>query len=186
MSAISSAPATLRSCQAGDIPAIATIYGHHVLNGLATFEIVPPSAEEMAQRRETIVAGGYPYLVAISGGEVLGYAYASAYRSRPGYRHTVENSVYIRHDCVARGIGRLLLDQLIAECEARGFRQMIAVIGDSGNHASIALHHRAGFAMVGTFHSCGFKLGRWVDTVLMQRALGPGDATLPQGKGRPS
>jgi L-amino acid N-acyltransferase YncA len=172
----------LRPCEARDIPAIAAIYAHHVLHGLASFEIVPPSTKEMTQRRETIVAGGYPYLVAESGGEILGYAYASAYRPRPGYRHTVENSVYLRHDRMGRGIGTLLLDQLIAECEARGFRQMIAVIGDSGNNASIALHHRAGFALVGTFRSCGFKLGRWVDTVLMQRALGPGDATLPDEK----
>jgi len=135
-------PVKLRACGPGDIPGITAIYAHHVLHGLASFEIEPPSAEEMAHRRENILAGGYPYFVAESGGEVLGYAYASAYRTRPGYRHTVENSVYIRHDCVGRRIGTVLLDQLIAECEARDLRQMIAVIGDSGNHASIALHHR--------------------------------------------
>jgi L-amino acid N-acyltransferase YncA len=172
-------PVKIRASEAGNIFAIAAIYAHHVLHGLASFEIAPPSTEVMAQRRESVVAGGYPYLVAESGGEILGYAYASAYRTRPGYRHAVENSVYIRHDCVGRGIDALLLDQLIAECEARGFRQMIAVIGDSSNQASIALHRHAGFAMIGTFRSCGFKLGRWVDTVLMQRALGPGDGTLP-------
>ena len=182
MTAIASAPVNIRACETGDIPAIGAIYGHHVLHGLASFEIVPPSIEEMARRREAVVAGGYPYLVAESGGEILGYAYASAYRTRPGYRHTVENSVYIRHDCVGRGIGGLLLDRLITDCEARGFRQMIAVIGDSGNHASIALHHRAGFAMVGIFRSSGFKHGRWVDTVLMQRVLGVGDSTLPDEK----
>jgi L-amino acid N-acyltransferase YncA len=182
MTTTADTPVQLRACEPGDVPAITAIYAHHVLHGLASFEIEPPSAEEMAQRRETILAGGYPYFVAESDGEILGYANASAYRTRPGYRHTVENSVYIRHDCVGRKIGTLLLDRLVAECEARGFRQMIAVIGDSGNHASIALHHRAGFAMVGTFRSCGFKLGRWVDTVLMQRALAPGDTTLPDEK----
>jgi L-amino acid N-acyltransferase YncA len=183
MSATASDPVKLRPCEADDVPAIAAIYGFYVLHGLASFEVEPPSTEEMARRRENILAGGYPYLVAESDCEILGYAYASAYRTRPGYRHTVENSVYIRHDCVGRRIGSLLLDRLIAECEARGFRQMIAVIGDSGNHASIALHRHAGFAMVGTFRSCGFKLGRWVDTVLMQRALGPGSTTLPDENG---
>jgi L-amino acid N-acyltransferase YncA len=176
---------TLRPGEPHDMPAVCAIYAHHVRHGLATFEIEPPAEDEMARRRKNVLAGGYPYIVAECDGAVLGYAYASAYRLRPGYRHTVENSVYIQHDRVGRGIGSRLLDRLIAECETRGFRQMIAVIGDSGNLASITLHHRAGFQRVGTFRSCGFKLGRWVDTVLMQRALGPGDATMPDAKGSP-
>jgi L-amino acid N-acyltransferase YncA len=179
-------PMLVRPCEPQDIPAIAAIYAHHVLHGLATFEEEPPSAEEMTRRRAAIIAGGYSYLVAERAGDVLGYAYASAYRPRPAYRYAVENSVYIRHDRVGQGIGKVLLDRLIAECEARGFRQMIAVIGDSGNEASIGLHRGAGFTMIGTIRSCGFKFGRWVDTVLMQRALGPGDSTLPDTRGGPS
>jgi len=170
---------TLRACAAEDVPAICAIYAHHVLHGLASFEIEPPSEAEMARRREAVVAGGYPYFIAEREGELLGYAYASAYRTRPGYRYAAENSVYIRHDCVGQGIGRRLLDALIPACEERGLRQLIAIIGDSANHASITLHRKAGFIEIGTFRSVGYKFGRWVDSVLMQRALGPGDATLP-------
>jgi phosphinothricin acetyltransferase len=173
------APAIICPSRAEDIPAIQRIYAHHVLHGLASFEIEPPDEAEMARRRQSIVDAGFPHFVAKRDGEVLGYAYAGSYRSRPGYRYSAENSVYIRHDCIGRGIGTLLLAALIPACEACGLRQMIAVIGDSGNHASIELHRRAGFEMVGTIRSAGFKLGRWVDTVLMQRALGPGDTTLP-------
>jgi L-amino acid N-acyltransferase YncA len=170
---------TLRLSEPQDVRAISDIYAHHVLYGLASFEVAPPSESEMARRRDALLAGGYPYLVAVCGGEVLGYAYASAYRTRPAYRHTAENSVYIRDDCIGQGIGRKLLAALIDECEARELRQLVAVIGDSANHASIALHRRAGFVDIGTIRAAGYKFGRWVDTVLMQRALGSGDTTPP-------
>ncbi|HYM72524.1 MAG TPA: GNAT family N-acetyltransferase [Stellaceae bacterium] len=172
-------PATLRPCETRDVRAVRDIYAHHVLHGLASFEVEAPSEAEMALRREAVLAGGYPYLVAERAGEVLGYAYASAYRTRPAYRYTAENSVYIRPDCVGQGIGRLLLAALIAECERRGLRQLVAVIGDSANHASIGLHRRAGFVEIGTIRAAGYKFGRWVDSVLMQRALGDGDTTPP-------
>jgi L-amino acid N-acyltransferase YncA len=133
----------------------------------------------MTRRWRAVVEGGYPYLVAEQGGEVVGYAYASAHRTRPAYRNTVENSVYIRVGCERRGIGRVLMRALLEQCERSGFRQMIAVIGDSANEASIGLHRDLGFRPAGTLQSAGFKFGRWVDVVLMQRALGPGDDTLP-------
>jgi len=179
MSEGATATIVLRRCEARDVPAVRTIYAHHILHGLASFETEPPSEAEMARRRDAVVAGGYPYFVAEHAGEVVGYAYASAYRARPAYRYTAENSVYIRHDRVGRGIGRMLLAALIPACEERGLRQIVAVIGDSDNAASIALYRNAGFTMIGTIRSAGFKFGRWVDTVLMQRALGDGDATLP-------
>ncbi len=173
------APVTIRPSRTDDVPAIQRIYEHHVRHGLASFELEPPGAEEMALRRLGIVQAGYPYFVAECGGKVVGYAYAGPYRSRPAYRFTCENSVYIRHDCARQGIGRRLLDALIPACEQRGLRQMVAVIGDSANLASIELHRRAGFSMIGTIRSSGYKAGRWVDTVLMQRALGPGDHMPP-------
>jgi phosphinothricin acetyltransferase len=133
----------------------------------------------MARRREALIAGGFPYLVAEEADEVLGYAYAGPYRARPAYRFTVEDSVYIAADAQRRGLGRLLLERLIVEGEARGYRQMIAVIGDSAQHASIALHAALGFRLIGTLQAVGFKFGRWLDTVLMQRPLGPGAETNP-------
>ncbi len=169
----------LRSAQPADLPAIAAIYGHHVLHGLASFELDPPSIEEMRARFDAIVRAGYPYLVAHAGARVLGYAYANHYRTRPAYRYSVEDSIYVAPDATGRGIGRQLLVRLIAECEARGYRQMLAVIGDSANAASIELHRACGFEQVGLLPSIGFKFGRWVDSVLMQRALGDGDRTLP-------
>jgi phosphinothricin acetyltransferase len=171
--------ATIRSAAAEHLAAIQAIYAHHVAHGLASFEIDPPSVEDMAARFQAIVAGGYPYLVAVDGKEVLGYAYASAYRTRPAYRFTVEDSVYVAPAAGRRGIGRALLQELIVECERRGHRQMLAVIGDSANAASIGLHLACGFALSGTLHAVGFKFGRWVDSVIMQRALGAGDATDP-------
>lgn len=170
---------TVRPCEAQDVPAICAIYAHHVRFGLASFELDPPDEAEMARRRNAVLGGNYPYLVAESGGAVLGYAYASAYRTRPGYRYTAEDSIYVRHDCLGRGVGRRLLAALIPLCEARGLRQLIAVIGDSSHEASIALHRAAGFVEIGTFRSIGYKFDRWVDTVLMQRPLGDGDATPP-------
>jgi phosphinothricin acetyltransferase len=162
-----------------DLPAIQAIYGHFVLTGLASFELVPPDAAEMARRRDAVRALGLPYLVAEDQGRVLGYAYAGPYRARPAYRHTVEDSVYVAPDAGRRGAGRRLLAALIARCEAAGYRQIVAVIGDSANTPSIALHRALGFEVAGTLRSVGFKFGRWVDSVLMQRPLGPGDASLP-------
>ncbi len=170
---------TIRDSRDADVPAIARIYGYHVLHGLASFEEEAPDEAEMARRRADILAKGYPHLVAVANGQVLGYAYASAYRPRPAYRYTVENSIYVDHRARGGGIGSLLLPALIERCVAAGYRQMIAVIGDSGNAASIGLHARFGFRNVGTLRSIGFKHGRWVDSVLMQRELGAGDATPP-------
>ena len=164
-----------------DIPAIARIYGHHVLHGLASFEEVAPAAEEMARRRADILAKGFPYLVAEQAGQVVGYAYCSAYRPRSGYRFSVEDSIYVAPGRGGAGIGSLLLPRLVDAATALGARQMIAVIGDSANHASIRLHARFGFRHAGTLEAIGFKLGRWVDSVLMQRALGEGASTLPRG-----
>ena len=170
---------TIRACEERDVAAITEIYGHHVLHGAASFEVEPPDAAEMARRRHAVVDGGYPYLVAEQGSRVVGYAYASAYRTRPAYRNTVENSVYVAPGRERQGIGRGLLKALLAACEERGFRQVIAVIGDSANDASIGLHAHLGFQIAGTLRSAGFKFGRWIDIVLMQRALGPGDGTPP-------
>jgi L-amino acid N-acyltransferase YncA len=165
-----------------DFSAITAIYAHHVLNGLGSFEIDPPDEAEMRRRYAEVIERGLPYLVAERGGAIAGYAYAAPYRARPAYRFTVEDSVYVSHDHLGRGIGRALLDALVAECERAGCRQMIAVIGDSGNRASIALHQRCGFSDAGLLPATGFKAGRWVDVVLMQRALGEGGRSLPAGR----
>ena len=169
----------VRGSTGRDVPAIQAIYAHHVLHGLATFEEVAPDAAEMAARRATLLAAGLPHLVAEVEDRVVGYSYAAPFRPRPAYRYTVEDSVYVAAGCAGRGIGRALLEALIARCAGGPWRQMIAVIGDSGNAASIGLHAAHGFRHVGTFEATGFKLGRWVDTVLMQRPLGPGNSTLP-------
>lgn len=170
---------SIRPADAGDIAAVAAIYAHHVLHGLASFELDPPDADEMRRRYDTLTGAGYPFLVAERHGEVVGYAYAGPYRTRPAYRGTVENSVYVAPDFANRGIGRALLEALIEAAAARGYRQMVAIIGDSGNTASIALHRTCGFDETGVLKSVGFKFGRWVDSVLMQRPLGPGDGTSP-------
>jgi phosphinothricin acetyltransferase len=171
---------TIRDCRAEDIPAIAAIYGHWVATGLASFELEPPGEAEMAQRREAVLANGFPYIVAEGeGGRVLGYAYVSHWRTRPAYRFACENSVYVAKDANRGGVGRALLKALIARCEAKGLRLMVAVIGDSGNAPSIGLHKALGFAMVGVLPAVGWKHGRWVDSVLMTRALGEGAATPP-------
>jgi L-amino acid N-acyltransferase YncA len=176
---------TVRDSRDDDLPAITAIYGHHVRHGLASFEEEAPSLEEMARRRAGYLAAGYPYIVAEAEGRVLGYAYASAYRPRPAYRFSVENSIYIDQEARRGGIGSALLPALIERCTALGYRQMIAVIGDSGNAASVGLHAKFGFREVGTFRSIGFKHGRWVDSVLMQRELGDGDANLPSALQQP-
>ena len=163
----------VRAAEARDIPTIAAIYAHHVLNGTASFEIEPPGESEMERRWRDVIAKDLPYLAAESDGEVVGYAYAGLYRPRLAYRFTVEDSVYIRPDRARGGIGSLLLPALIAACERRGCRQMIAVIGDSANEGSIRLHRRFGFRDAGVLRDVGFKFERWLDTVFMQRALEP-------------
>jgi L-amino acid N-acyltransferase YncA len=170
---------TVRACADRDMRAVTEIYAHHVLHSPATFELDPPSLEEMMHRRRTIIEGGYLYLVAEADSDIVGYAYLSAYRSRPAYRFTVENSVYVRAGYEGGGIGLRLMQALLTECEKKPFRQMIAVIGDSANYASIELHRRLGFRMVGSLRSVGFKFGRWLDSVLMQKELGVGDCTPP-------
>ena len=169
----------LRPATLTDIPAIARIYAHAVETGTASFELTPPDEAEMARRMSGLLDGGFPYLVAEIDGALAGYAYAGPYRARPAYRFTVEDSVYVAPQAQGRGIGRALLPALVEAGTARGFRQMIAVIGNSEQAASIALHARAGFYYVGTLPHVGFKFGRWLDTVLMQRALGPGSAAAP-------
>ncbi len=173
---------TIRACAEKDMRAITEIYAHHVRHSPATFELDPPSLEEMTSRRRAILEGGYVYLVAEADSAIVGYAYVTTYRSRPAYRFTVENSVYVRAGHEGRGIGLRLMRALLAECETKPFRQMIAVIGDSADRASIELHTRLGFRMIGTFRSVGFKFGRWLDSVLMQKELGAGDRT-PPGEG---
>ena len=170
---------TIRPAAPGDISAITRIYAHAVLHGTATFEIEPPNEAEMARRMAALLAKRYPYLVAETAGAVAGYAYAGPYRDRPAYNWCVEDSIYIAPEYHRLGIGRLLLDRLIAEAKARGFRQMLGVVGDNTNAASIGVHAAAGFRLIGTFQSVGFKHGRWLDTVLMQLTLGDGDATPP-------
>jgi len=169
----------LRAATPADIPAITRIYEHAVRFGTASFELEPPDGAEMAKRQRALLDGGFPYIVAEVDGAVVGYAYAGPYRPRPAYRFSVEDSIYIAPEAQRRGLGRVLLAQLIADSEACGFRQMIAVIGDSANASSIELHRALGFSMIGTFADCGFKFGRWLDSVFMQRTLGAGSNTLP-------
>lgn len=174
----------VRDAADSDMEAVARIYAHHVLTGTASFEETPPSLEEMRARRAGVLERGLPYLVGEIHGAVVGYSYATPYRPRPAYRYTVEDSVYVAEGLGGRGIGRRLLAALIARCEAGPWRQMVAVIGNSGNQGSIALHEALGFRHVGTLVSVGFKHGGWVDTVLMQRPLGVGDSSPPSDPGR--
>jgi len=169
----------LRAAAAGDLPAIQAIYAHHVLRGLASFEEVPPDVAEMRRRHAEVVARGLPYLVAVERGEILGYGYCAPYRSRSAYRYALEDSMYVKDGHLGKGIGTRLLGELLRICEGLGYRQVIAVIGDSANAGSIRLHARLGFLRVGTLRSSGYKFGRWVDSVLMQRPLGDGDMTPP-------
>jgi len=169
----------LRPAQPADLPAIHAIYAHHVLHGLASFEEEPPSVEELARRYRDVIGRGLPYLVAEYGVDIAGYGYCAPYRARSAYRYALEDSIYIRHDMTGRGVGKRLLEELIRRCEGLGYRQIIAVIGDSANLPSIGVHAACGFLRVGTLRSAGFKFGRWVDSVFMQRPLGPGDASRP-------
>jgi phosphinothricin acetyltransferase len=168
----------VRPSTEADLAAITRIYAHHVLHGLASFEEIPPDAAELATRRQDVLRHGLPYLTAEQDGEVAGYCYAAPYRARAAYRFTIEDSVYIDAAHIGHGTGRALLSRLIALCEDGPWRQMIAVIGDRDNHASIRLHRAEGFQMIGTHPAVGFKFGRWVDSVLMQRELGEGARTL--------
>src|ERR1700759_1631714 len=169
----------IRPATEADLPSVTEIYDHAVRFGTATFEIDPPDLAEMMRRFRALSDGGFPYFVAEVDAQVIGYAYAGPYRPRPAYRFTVENSVYLKPSIHRRGIGLLLMQRLIAECEARGHRQMIAVIGDSANAGSVGLHRRCGFEMIGTHPNVGLKFGRWLDTVMMQLELGEGAGTVP-------
>ena len=169
----------LRSATFADIPSIQQLYALEVRDGVATYEYDTPDEAEMARRMGELLDKGFPFLVAELDGVFAGYAYASSYRGRAGYRWTVEDTVYVTPAAKGRGIGRALLAKLIEQCEALGFRQMVAVIGEPGNGASVALHEKLGFRTVGVFAGLGRKHGRWLDTVQMQRALGSGDSDAP-------
>jgi L-amino acid N-acyltransferase YncA len=169
----------VRPSRDGDIMAIAAIYGHHVLHGVASFEESPPAPDEIGRRRRDVLDRDLPYLVAERGGRVVGFCYAAPYRLRSAYRFTLEDSIYVDADEIRRGIGRALLSVLIERCGGLGYRQMVAVIGGREQWPSIRLHEALGFARVGLLPAVGFKFGDWVDIVLMQRALGPGATTLP-------
>jgi phosphinothricin acetyltransferase len=171
----------IRDAMAVDMPAVGRIYKHYVETALVTFEETPPRLEEMLARRQKVADAGAPYLVAELGGEIVGYCYAGPYHHRPAYRYTLEDSVYVAHGMSGRGYGAALLGELIKRCERGPWRQLLAVIGNSDNAGSIALHRRFGFTSVGVLRSVGFKFGRWLDVPLMQRMLGPGDAEPPAG-----
>jgi phosphinothricin acetyltransferase len=169
----------LRAALPDDMAAVHAIYAHHVLKGLASFEEEVPSQAELRRRYDEILSRKLPYIVAELDGAVAGYGYCAPYRSRSAYRYALEDSVYVRQEAHGRGLGRALLAELIRCCEALGYRQLVAVIGDSAHAASIGLHESQGFLRVGTLRSVGFKFGRWVDSVIMQRPLGAGDGTKP-------
>jgi phosphinothricin acetyltransferase len=173
------AAAAIREASHTDLPFIQTIYAHHVLTGLGSFEEMPPSVDEMRSRHAEIVAQSLPYVVAEIDGRIIGYAYAGKFRTRSAYRYSVEDSIYVAPEAQRCGIGRQLLDELIARCTKLGYRQMMAVIGDSANHGSIGVHAAAGFSEVARLPAIGFKFGRWVDIIMMQRPLGAGQSTLP-------
>jgi phosphinothricin acetyltransferase len=174
----------IRAAKEADVAAVAAIYGHHVLTSTGTFEETPPSPQETAARIAAVSALRLPYLVAEGeGGQVMGFAYASAFRPRPAYRYTAEDSVYVHPDHMGRGVGKALVAEVIAACAALGVRQMIAVIGDSANAGSIGLHRSLGFEDAGVGRAFGFKFGRWVDVVWMQKTLGPGSDAPPVGSG---
>jgi phosphinothricin acetyltransferase len=170
----------VRAASESDMEAVRDIYAHYVVHSLATFEETPPTLDDMLARRRASVDLGLPYLVAETGGVVAGFAYAGLYRSRPAYRYAIEDSVYVADGQTGRGIGSALLDELIAHCERGPWRQILAVVGDSANSGSIALHRRFGFELAGTLRSVGFKFGRWVDTPILQRSLGPSVKQSPE------
>lgn len=171
---------TIRPSTDADLPAITAIYGHHVLHGTGTFETTPPTESEMAARRADVLAKGLPWLVVEDSGRVAGYAYCQWFKPRPAYRYSAEDSIYLHPEAAGRGLGKALLTALIGKAEAAGVRKLIAVIGDSANAASIGVHRTLGFQPVGTITSCGWKFGRWLDIVLMDRVVGAGDGTSPE------
>jgi len=179
MNTVSPSDIIIRDVSDADMPAIHEIYAHQVLHGVSSWEEEPPSLEEIILRRDNVIQGGYPYRVAVMDGVVVGYSYASAYRPRPGYRHTVENSIYIAESAQRLGLGKRLLEDLISICTDLNFRQMIAVVGDSENVMSIDFHTKMGFRRIGTIDSIGYKFGRWLDSVILQLNLGDGDTTPP-------
>lgn len=170
----------IRPSTHNDIPHITAIYAHHVLHGTGTFEVEPPSENDMTQRRADVVSKGLPYLVAAEGGRVLGYAYCNWFKPRPAYRFSAEDSIYIAPEAAGSGLGRALLAELLRQAEQAGVRKMIAVIGDSANAGSIGVHRSAGFRHVGILEACGWKFERWLDVVLMDRVLGLGNTTTPE------
>jgi L-amino acid N-acyltransferase YncA len=172
-------PLLIRPSTPADVPAITAIYGWNVLNGTGTFELEAPDEAEMARRRDDVLSKGWPWLVAERNGQMLGYAYANLFRPRRAYRFCLEDSIYLSDAAKGQGVGSLLLAELVAQCEARGARQMLAVIGDSANVASIGVHRALGFEDGGVLKSAGWKFGRWLDVVIMQRRLGPGDTASP-------
>ncbi len=173
----------IRTSQDSDLPAITAIYAHHVLHGTGTFEIDPPSETDMAARRADVLSKGLPWLVAEDNGTVLGYAYCNWFKPRPAYRFSAEDSIYMANDVRGKGLGRALLTELCASAERAGVRKLIAVIGDSANTGSVGVHRALGFAPVGVLKSCGWKFDRWLDVVLMDKALGFGNQSAPVGTG---
>lgn len=169
----------IRNSLPDDIPAITAIYKHHVLHGTGTFEIDPPSCDDMANRRADVIGKGLPYLVAAEGSQILGFAYCNWFKPRPAYRFSAEDSIYLAPEAMGRGLGRSLLAELMQRAEAAGVRKLIAVIGDSANQGSIGVHQSVGFTHVGVLKSCGWKFDRWLDVVLMDKALGAGDSSAP-------
>lgn len=170
---------SIRPSRDGDLPQVTAIYAHHVLHGTGTFETDPPSQADMAARRTDVLAKGLPYLVAEEGGRVLGFAYCQWFKPRPAYRFSAEDSIYLHPDAAGQGLGKALLAELASQAEAAGIRKLIAVIGDSANAGSVGVHRALGFTPVGSFKSCGWKFGKWLDIVLMEKSLGEGDTTPP-------
>ncbi len=171
---------TIRPSTDADLPAITAIYAHHVLHGTGTFETTPPTESELAARRADVLAKGLPWLVAEEGGQILGYAYCQWFKPRPAYRFSAEDSIYLHPDAAGKGLGKALLAELAKEAEALGIRKLIAVIGDSNNAGSVGVHRTLGFTSVGILKSCGWKFGKWLDIVLMEKTLGEGDTTPPE------
>lgn len=174
----------IRPSREDDLPAITRIYGHHVLHGTGTFETTPPTLEEMTARRADVLGKGLPWLVLEDGGEILGYAYGNWFKPRPAYRFSVEDSIYLAPQAAGHGLGRALLAELLATLERGGIRKVMAVIGDSANAGSIGVHAALGFERVGVVPSCGWKFGRWLDIVMMQRSLGEADRSAPNEAGQ--
>jgi phosphinothricin acetyltransferase len=171
---------TIRASQVGDIPEITAIYAHHVLHGTGTFETTPPTESDMAGRRADVLSKALPYLVIEDAGRVLGFAYCQWFKPRPAYRFSAEDSIYLHPDAAGKGMGKQLLGELVSQAEAGGIRKLIAVIGDSANVSSVGVHRSLGFSEVGVLKSCGWKFGKWLDCVLMEKALGEGDSTAPE------